>query len=97
MNVSRSLLWKVYTTAVGTVTTIAAQKAVHAAWKYVTGDNPPNPNDPAVPATEAAIWAVASGIGMGAAQVAGNRFLARRWMSFTGEEPPSALKANWKL
>lgn len=97
MSVSRSLLWKVYTVALGTVTTVVAQKAVHSAWKFATGDAPPNPNDPSVPATEAAIWAIASGIGIGVAQLATNRFVARRWMSFTGELPPTSLKASVRL
>lgn len=91
------MMWKVYTVALGTVTTLVAQKVVHAGWKLATGDTPPDPNDPSVPATEAAIWAIASGIGLGMTQLATNRFVARRWMEFTGEVPPTSLHTRVKL
>ena len=98
VSISRSLLWKVYTIGVGTASAIVAQKAVHGAWKLVTGgDTPPDPNDPDVPMAEAAIWALASGIGLGMAQLLTNRFVARRWIAFTGETPPRTLTTVVKV
>ena len=98
MSISRSLMWRVYTVGVGTVSTLATQKLVHGVWKAVTGgDTPPDPNDPNVPLREAAIWALASGVGLGMAQLVTNRFVARRWIAFTGEMPPKPLTTVVKL
>lgn len=82
---SQNIAFKVYAGVLGAVTTLVTQKVVKAAWKAATGDNPPDPNDPEVPATEAAIWALASGLGLGLSQVAMNRFVGRRFEEFTGE------------
>ena len=50
MNVSQKLLWNIYAGAVGALSAVVAQKAVRGAWKVATGDEPPDPNDPATPA-----------------------------------------------
>lgn len=81
---SKKLTWKVYSIVLGIVTTVVAQKAVTGAWKIVTGDEPPDPNDPSTPAMEAAIWTLASGLGLGVAHFASNRFIAHRRMEHPG-------------
>lgn len=96
-SISKNLSFKVYAGVIGAVTTMVSQRLVSALWKASTGDTPPNPNDPDVPATEAAIWALASGIGLGATQLVMNRFLGRRYEAFFGEHPDMQGKSKVKL
>ena len=51
----------------------------------VTGEEPPEPNDPDVPTGQAIAWVVAVAVGVGLSQVLINRFAAKRWSAFTGE------------
>lgn len=78
MTTSEKLLNKVYAAVLGAVVTLITQKLMSQAWKLATGDTPPEPTDPEVPATTAFIWALASGAGVGAAQLAMKRLNARR-------------------
>ena len=94
---SQNIGFKIYAGLLGTVTTIVTQKLMQAAWKAATGDNPPDPNDPEVPATHAAIWALASGLGLGVSQVALNRFVGRRFEAVPGERLDTASRTKIKL
>lgn len=91
MGMSEKVLWKVYAGVLGAVTTIVAQKVVKKAWEASTGDTPPDPNDPDTPMTQALIWAASSGLGVGIAQLAMNRFMQRRWMANMGKRAPGSL------
>ncbi|MEL4358422.1 MULTISPECIES: DUF4235 domain-containing protein [unclassified Luteococcus] len=82
---SQNIGFKIYAGVLGAVTTVVTQKLISAAWKVATGDTPPDPNDPDVPPTQAAIWALASGLGLGVSQLALNRFVGRRFEEVTGE------------
>jgi hypothetical protein len=84
VNLSQRLLWNVYAGAVGAATALVAAKAVGKVWELTTGDAPPEPNDPQVPLHEALTWAVASGIGVGLAQLLMNRFAAAQWSKTMG-------------
>ena len=87
MSIAQNLTWKVYSIVLGTAATLVVQKVLHSGWKFVTGDQPPNPNDPDVPMAEAGIWALSSGIGLGMAQLTTNRYLARKYReTFTGAQ-----------
>jgi len=97
MTMSQRLLWNIYAGAVGALTAVVAQKAVRGAWKVVTGDEPPDPNDPATPISEALIWALAGGIGIGMAQLLTNRLAADRWEKSMGMPAPSTSKVSFKL
>lgn len=94
MELSEKLIQKVYGIALGAVVTIVTQKVFKAAWKLATGNEPPRPGDPDVPATEAFIWALSSGVGMGAAQLATTRHVARRAsrMGMDAEGLPTVVK-----
>ena len=94
MGLSKKLVWKLYAGALGVTATVVSQKLVTMAWEASTGDTPPDPNDPEVPATRALIWAVSSGLGVGLAQMMVNRFVTRRWMADTGEMAPSRLSSK---
>lgn len=76
MNVSQKILWKVYAGVAGALTTFLAQKLVTGVWTLVTGDeNPPESEDPEVPAVKAFSWALASGIGIAGSQLLVNRII----------------------
>ncbi len=92
MAMTEKLMWKVYAGALGAVTTIVAQKVVTQVWVASTGDTPPDPNDPDTPLTQALIWAAASGLGVGIAQLAMNRFVQRRWVRNFNHASPGKLR-----
>lgn len=94
---SQNISFRIYAGVLGAVTTIATQRLLKAAWKAATGDTPPDPNDPDVPATYAAMWAIASGLGLGASQVVLNRFLASRYEEQTGERLNTSNKSLIKI
>ncbi|MEE9965359.1 MAG: DUF4235 domain-containing protein [Propionicimonas sp.] len=79
MNASQRLAWNIYLGIIGSIATVAAQKAVTTAWEVATGEQPPEPNDPAVPLRRALTWAVTSGVAIGLTQLLLNR-LAIRWL-----------------
>lgn len=97
MRPSQKILWQIYVGVLGAVSTMVAQKAVKAAWKVATGDEPPAPNDPRTPLTEAATWALASGVGVGVVQLLTNRYAARAWHGEFGNEVPKPAKVNVKI
>lgn len=91
MAATEKIMWKVYAGAIGALTTIAAQKILTKGWTAATGETPPDPNDPDTPLAPALIWAVASGVGVGVAQLAMNRLMQRRWVANFSHQAPSKL------
>jgi len=63
----------------GAAATFATQRLLRAGWKTITGSEPPDVRDPDVPIGAAISWLVASGVGLGVAQLLVQRFAARRW------------------
>lgn len=88
MNLSQKMVWNLYSAAIGTLAAIATKKAVDGAWAFVTGEEPPEPNDPRTPASHALVWVVAVSLGVGLSQVLVNRLAARQWERFTGAAGP---------
>lgn len=88
MDLSRKLVWNLYAGGVAAVTALATKKALDGGWKAVTGQEPPDVNDPATPAREALAWAIALALGLGVTGVFVNRLAAQRWEKFTGEPSP---------
>ena len=84
MDISQKVVWNGYSALVGAVAAIATKKAVDAAWTFVTGEEPPEPNDPDTPTSHAALWVMSMALGVGLSQVLVNRFAARRFEKFTG-------------
>lgn len=70
---------RLYTGVIGAVTTIVAQRVMALAWKAVTGKEPPSATHPQTSTGLAVSWVVASGIGVGVAQLFAQRFAARMW------------------
>ena len=90
MAVEEKILWKIYAGVLGAATTLLA-------WEAATGDVPPDPNDPDTPLTQALIWALCSGVGVGMAQLTMNRYMQRRWFSNTGRRSPGRLRNKMDL
>ncbi len=97
MAMTEKLMWKVYAGMIGAVTTIAAQKLVTRVWEASTGDTPPDANDPETPITQALIWAIASGLGVGISQLMVNRLLQNRWQHNFEHAAPGKLRNKLDL
>lgn len=97
MPTSRKLMWNAYSSGAAALTALIGMKAVGAAWRYVTGEEPPKPSDPRTPVVQAISWVVLTAVGVGLAQVLVNRTVARRWSSYTGEEPPGVRATTLHL
>jgi hypothetical protein len=68
--------------------TMAARKAMSAAWKLSTGKQPPsNPEHPDVSFGEAVAWAAASGVAVGLARMLASRKAADYYRRSTGHLP----------
>jgi hypothetical protein len=92
MKFTEKMVWNVYSGVLGALATFVAQKLITNAWEVVTGDEPPDLNDPEAPLVTAIIWAAASGIGVGVTQLTMNRFIQRRWVKNMGHAGPGRLK-----
>ncbi len=88
MDFSRKIVWNLYAGGIAAVTALVTKKGLDAAWLTVTGEEPPEANDPSTPTSEALAWALALAVGLGVTQVMVNRFAAKRWEQFTGEASP---------
>lgn len=97
MGPSQKIVWNIYAGAVGALTAMVAQKAVSAAWRLATGDEPPEAHDPETPLDEAIIWAIASGIGIGVTQLLVNRFAAKRFGAAMGLPAPRGRQVQFTI
>ncbi len=86
MDIPQKMVWNLYSTGVGIAAAAITKKVVDSAWEFVTGEEPPHPNDPTVPTGQAVAWVVAVAVGVGLSQVLINRFAAKRWSAFVGED-----------
>ena len=92
MAVTDKIVWNIYAGVVGAVSTIVAKKLITKVWEASTGEEPPDPNDPEVPMTQAILWSLASGVGVGVTQLMMNRFVTRHWAKTTGMAAPGSRK-----
>jgi Protein of unknown function (DUF4235) len=82
------LAWRIIGTGSAVLAAAAAHKALSAAWKLATGDDPPTiPEDPETDWTEAIAWAVLSGAVLGLARLLATRRAAQYYIKSTGELP----------
>lgn len=89
MDLSRKMVWNLYAGGVAALTAVVVKKVLDTGWKTVTGEAPPDVNDPATPPGQALAFAVAVALGLGVSGVFMNRFAAKRWEKFTGEASPT--------
>ncbi|MCL1907435.1 MAG: DUF4235 domain-containing protein [Propionibacteriaceae bacterium] len=72
------ILNRVYATAISAAVTFLTGFGLRKIWTMATGGEPPNPEDPDVPVRQALIWFLASGVGVGLAQLLFQRSIAQR-------------------
>ncbi len=96
MSVTRNMMFNAYSGAIAAVTAVVAHKLVNSLWSAVTGEEPPQPNDPTTPPVKAISWVLANAVGIGLLGVAANRFAAARWQNFSGDLP-STRSVNLRL
>ncbi len=75
----KAIIEKIYTAILSAVVTFLAGFALKKAWTLATGSEPPDPEDPEVPVRQAVTWFVASGVGVGMAQLLFHRGMAKHW------------------
>ncbi len=97
MSPSQKLLWNLYAGGIAAGTALVAAKAVQAAWRLVTGEEPPEPSDPETPLNQAIIWALASGLGIALAQLLMNRLAADQWTKAMGTPAPKFNKLSIRI
>lgn len=81
--------WVLFATAASTAAAPIAERAVVAAWRYASGDDPPeDPAGPDVDWGRALAWTAAAAVVVAVAQVVARRGAALAWEYMTGEKPP---------
>jgi hypothetical protein len=81
--------YKILATVGGVAGTTVARKAVDTGWRAATGRKPPeNPEHPDVRWSEAATWAVVSGVVVALSKLLAKRRIAATWRRASGELPP---------
>lgn len=86
MDLTSRRLFHVYAGVLGAVTAVVLHRTVNAAWQIATGDEPPALDDPHVSRRKAAVWALATGLGIAASQVAVQAFASRRFEAMVAEQ-----------
>ncbi|NLA28143.1 MAG: DUF4235 domain-containing protein [Propionibacterium sp.] len=71
--------YKIVAGAMGALATFAVQKLIQKSWTRITGQEPPDPNDPEASTMAAVAWVAASAVGVSVVQVMIRRFAARRF------------------
>ena len=81
--------WKVFNGVAAVAAAMAARKAVTAAWKLTTGNEPPDTAEsPLLSWGEALGWAALSGTTVAFARIVASRSAAATWARSTGSMPP---------
>ena len=94
--IGRKRLWKLQSWASGALAAFLAQLLIKAAYRMVRKDKDKAPSAVFDPGSsrfswrEAALWAVAGGIGLATAKMISNRLAAVGWEFATGTPPPGA-------
>lgn len=73
------LMFSLIAGVLGTVTAGIAQRLLTSLWRSATGSEPPAATDPDTPTAQALTWALASGVGIGVAQLLVTRLVAAKW------------------
>ncbi len=74
-----SIEYKIMAGALGAIATMVVQKLIRSSWKQITGQEPPDPNDPEASTMAAVAWVAASAVGVAVVQVFTRRLAANRY------------------
>lgn len=87
--------WKIAATGAGVIAGVLARKAIIAGWKAAKHTDPPtNPAARETQWTEALLWTMATGIGVGVARLVATRGVAAGWVKATGKLPPGLQEVS---
>ena len=79
----------------GGVAGFATRKVMSAAWKKITGKEPPtHPEDPEVALAEAVTWAAVMAVAMATARLLATRIATKRLQSSVCDKPPAEITAG---
>lgn len=93
MQLAKRQQWLLFAAAASAVAAPIAERALVAAWRTVTNEDPPD--DPAGPHVDwgrAIAWTAGAAMVVAVAQVAARRGAAVAWEHFMGEVPPRPAK-----
>jgi hypothetical protein len=92
MKINRQRAWKLESWATGALGAFLAQLLIRTIYRTIRKDKPVaavfDPNDRRFSWSDAAIWAVAGGLGLAMAKIASARVAAIGWRAATGTAPP---------
>jgi len=92
--INRKRIWKLESWITGAVGAFVAQVLIRAIYRLFRKDKAPtavfDPNSSRFSWPDAAVWAVAGGLGLAAAKIASARVAAIGWEAVTGTAPPAA-------
>jgi hypothetical protein len=93
MKISRQRAWKLESWATGALGAFLAQLFIKSIYRIIRKDKPVaavfDPNDRRFSWTDAAVWAVAGGLGLAMAKITSARVAAIGWRAATGTAPPA--------
>lgn len=79
--------YKIVAGALGAVATFVVQKLIRNSWTQITGEEPPDLDDPQASTASVVAWVAASAVGVAVTQVLVRRFAARRYASLGLRNP----------
>ena len=89
------IAWKAFGFGASMLATVLTRSLLRSAWKFVTGNPPPDsPEHPDTGTFEALAWVLASGVGVAVPRLLATRKAAQLWRTFTGELPPGMEHAE---
>ena len=87
--------WVLFSVAASAVAAPIAERAAVAAWRYFSGDDPPeDPAGPRVGWARAIAWTATAAVVVAVAQVIARRGAASAWERAMGEEPPRKRRSR---
>ena len=91
---TRERMWKLDSWLTGAAGAFVAELLLRTIYKLIRKDKPTaavfDPNDRRFTWSDAAVWAVAGGLGLAAAKIASARLAVVGWRAATGTAPPGA-------
>ena len=92
--IGRERLWKLESWISGALGAFVAQALIRAAYRTIRKDKAPSavfdPNSSRFSWPDAAVWAVAGGLGLASAKIVSAHLAAIGWKAATGTLPPGA-------
>jgi hypothetical protein len=93
--IGRERMWKLVSTLTGLLGGLLARKLMRTGYRAMRRDtdaaSPFDPTDARFSWTDALLWAMTAGIGLGIAKVVSARLAVLGWQGVTGSAPPGGV------